>query len=89
MQQFSMHYPPIDMGNILVLGILKKRAHTVLEYSLQCQRLPIKRQKLTELDGVMVYSGLKINLDVIPVIMTGGSLNLPVTVEFMPVIVTP
>ena len=27
MQQFSMHYPPIDMGNILVLGILKKRVY--------------------------------------------------------------
>jgi hypothetical protein len=35
------------------------------------------------------YAGLEINLDVIPVIMTGGSLNLPVTAEFMPVIVTP
>ena len=35
------------------------------------------------------YPGLEINLDVIPVIMTGGSLNLPVTAEFMPVIVTP
>jgi hypothetical protein len=34
-------------------------------------------------------SSLEINLDVIPVIMTGGSLNLPVTAEFMPVIVTP
>ena len=27
MQQFSMHYPPIDRGNILVLGILKKRVY--------------------------------------------------------------
>jgi hypothetical protein len=34
-------------------------------------------------------SGLEINLEVIPVIMTGGSLNLPVTAEFMTVIVTP
>jgi hypothetical protein len=34
-------------------------------------------------------SGFEINLDVIPVIMTGGSRNLPVTEEFMPVIVTP
>ena len=33
-------------------------------------------------------AGLEINLDVMPVIMTGGSLNLPVTAEFMPVIVT-
>ena len=33
--------------------------------------------------------GLEINLDVTPVIMTGGSLNLQVTAEFMPVIVTP
>ena len=34
-------------------------------------------------------AGLEINIDVIPVIMTDGSLNLPVTAEFMPVIVTP
>jgi hypothetical protein len=34
-------------------------------------------------------AGLEINLDVIPVIMTDGSLNLPVTAEFMLVIVTP
>jgi hypothetical protein len=34
-------------------------------------------------------SGLEINLDVIPVIMTGGSPDLLVTAEFMPVIVTP
>jgi hypothetical protein len=34
-------------------------------------------------------TGLEINLDIIPVIMTGEPLNLPVTVEFMSVIVTP
>jgi uncharacterized membrane protein (UPF0136 family) len=34
-------------------------------------------------------AGLEINLDVVPVIMTCGSLNLPVTAKFMPVIVTP
>ena len=38
---------------------------------------------------VCLTTGLEINLDVIPVIMTGGSLNLPVTAEFIPVIVTP
>ena len=27
MQQFSMYYTPIDMGNILVPGILKKRVY--------------------------------------------------------------
>ena len=36
-----------------------------------------------------LLSGLEINLDVIPVIMASGSLILPVTAEFMPVIVTP
>jgi hypothetical protein len=35
----------------------------------------------------VVYAGFEIN--VIPVIMTGGSRNLAVTAEFMPVIVTP
>jgi hypothetical protein len=39
--------------------------------------------------GLCLPTVLEINLDVIPVIMTGGSLNLPVTAEFMPVIVTP
>jgi hypothetical protein len=29
----------------------------------------------------LTTAGLEINLDVIPVIMTGGSLNLPVTAE--------
>jgi hypothetical protein len=38
----------------IFLRILLILTHAVLEYSLQCQRLPIKRQKLTELDGVMV-----------------------------------
>ena len=37
----------------------------------------------------LIAAGLEINLGVIPVIMTGGSQNLPVTAEFVPVIVTP
>ena len=54
-------------------------------YNFPCEKQNTKKIQVHS----QMNSGLEINLDVIPVIMTGGSLDLLVTAEFMPVIVTP
>jgi hypothetical protein len=55
----------------------------------KCKVLTVTRKLNPVNFDYRLEAGLEINLDVIPVIMTGGPPNLTVTAEFMPVIVTP
>ena len=72
-----------------VLDITKYRANKDKDKKHLVYFIRLIHYKLVTYDKQCLPPGLEINLDIIPVIITGGSLNLPVTAEFMPVIVNP
>ena len=76
-----------DIADLYLL--FEKLNWKTLSFQRKVQNAVMVNKSLNGLASDYMHSGLKINLDVIPLIMTGGSLNLPVTAEFMPVIVTP
>ena len=84
----TLQFCSSDCGLLQVTSMVTKLESMIVwlhSYNFPCEKQNTKKIQVHS----QMNSGLEINLDVIPVIMTGGSLDLLVTAEFMPVIVTP